>query len=153
MANMKKMVLKVAIDDEKSKRRVMQTVAGVEGVESVSVDMKEKKITVIGEADPVSLTIKLRKFGFTELLSVGPAKEEKKEEKKDEKKPAPEKKEEKKDDGKKEEKKDSGKKEDKKAEPPTVVYANPSSTSYMPYQPGYSYTVVKDDYSPTCTIC
>jgi hypothetical protein len=59
----------------------------------------------------------------------------------------------KKDDGKKEEKKDSGKKEDKKAEPPTVVYANPSSTSYMPYQPGYSYTVVKDDYNPTCTIC
>lgn len=152
MSNMKKMVLKVAIDDEKSKRRAMQTVAGVEGVESVAVDMKEKKITVIGDADPVSLTIKLRKFGFTELLSVGPAKEEKKDEKKPATEKKEEKKEEKKDDGKKEEKKDSGK-EDKKADLPKVVYMNPSSDSYVPYQPGYSYTVVKDEYNPTCTIC
>lgn len=64
------------------------------------------------------------------------------------KKPATEKKEEKKDDGKKEEKK-----EEKKAEPPKVIYMNPSSTSYVPYQPGYSYTVVKDEDNSTCTIC
>lgn len=148
MSNMKKMVLKVSIEDERSKRRVMQIVAGVEGVESVAVDMKEKKITVIGEADPVEVTIKLRKFGFTELLSVGPAKEEKKEEKKDEKKPAPEKKEEKKD-----EKKDSGKKDEKKANTPAVVFVNPSNISYVPDQSGYPYTVVKDEYNPnTCTI-
>ena len=38
--------------------------------------MKEKTITVIGEADPVFLAAKLRKFGYTELESVGPAKEE-----------------------------------------------------------------------------
>jgi len=48
-------------------------------VESVAVDLRKGKMTVIGDADPVLLTIKLRKFGFTELLSVGPAKEEKKE--------------------------------------------------------------------------
>lgn len=75
------------------------------GVESVSVDMKENKITVTGEADPVHLAMKLRKFGFTELLSVGPAKEEKKAE--------------------------GEKKEEKKAETPTVVYANHGS--YVPY--------------------
>lgn len=50
---------------------------------SVSVDMKEGKITVVGEADPVWLATKLRKIGFrAELVSVGPAKEEKKEDKK-----------------------------------------------------------------------
>ena len=84
---MKKMVLKLEIEDERSKRRALKAVAGVEGVDSVSIDMKEKKITVIGEADPVFLTAKLRKFGYTDLLSVGPAKEEKKDDKKpDEKK-------------------------------------------------------------------
>ena len=99
----------------------------IAGVESVSVDMKEKKITVIGEADPVFLTVKLRKFGFTELLSVGPAKEEKTAEG---------------------EKKEGAKKEEKKVEPPTVLYLNPSS--YAPYP----YSVVKEEYNPnTCTIC
>jgi len=125
--DLQKMVLKWVTEDEKSKRKVMKAVAGVEGVESVAVDMKEKKITVIGEADPVFLTVKLRKFGFTELLSVGPAKEEKKAEG---------------------EKKEGAKKEEKKAGPPTVVYMNPSS--YAPYP----YTVVADEYNPnTCTIC
>jgi len=74
---MKKMVLKVAIEDEKRKRRAMRAVAAVEGVESVTVDMKERKITVIGEADPVDVAKKLMKLGFTELLSVGSANEEK----------------------------------------------------------------------------
>eukprot|EP01018_Ginkgo_biloba_P027500 Gb_25180 [translate_table: standard] len=88
---MKKMVLKLEIHDESSKRKALKVVAGVEGVDSVSIDMKEKKITVIGEADPVFLTAKLRKFGYTDLLSVGPAKEEDKkaDEKKEEKAPTP----------------------------------------------------------------
>ena len=99
----------------------------IAGVESVSVDMKEKKITVIGEADPVFLTVKLRKFGFTELLSVGPAKEEKKAEG---------------------EKKEGAKKEEKKVEPPTVMYMNRSSYAPCPY------SVVTVKYNPnTCTIC
>ncbi|XP_057842343.1 heavy metal-associated isoprenylated plant protein 39 [Cryptomeria japonica] len=100
---MKKMVLKLSIENEKSKKRALKTVAGVQGVESVAVDMKEKKMTVIGEVDPVNVTSKLRKFGYTELLSVGPAKEEKKE--------APQKQE--------------AKKEGKKPEPAkTVVYVH-----------------------------
>jgi len=73
------MVLRVAIDDEKSKRKAMTVVAAVQGkhqssilhcnfllqcigfreliryliagVESVAVDLKERKITVIGDAD------------------------------------------------------------------------------------------------------
>eukprot|EP01018_Ginkgo_biloba_P027494 Gb_25185 [translate_table: standard] len=101
---MKKMVLKVEIEDSISKSRVLKAVAGVQGVDSVSVDMKEKIITVIGEADPVFLTSKLRKFGYTELLSVGPAKEEKPPEK-----------------------------EEKRENPPTIVYVRSNHSSYEGY--------------------
>ncbi|KAH9306032.1 hypothetical protein KI387_010436, partial [Taxus chinensis] len=82
-----KIVLRLTIEDDSGKRKALKAVAGVRGVDSFAVDMKEKKITVIGDVDPVYLTSKLRRFGFTELVSVGPAKEEKKEgEKKEENK-------------------------------------------------------------------
>ncbi|KAK2986470.1 hypothetical protein RJ640_000224 [Escallonia rubra] len=45
------------------------------GVVSVSIEMKEKKLTVIGDVDPIALVRKLRKYKRTEILSVGPAKE------------------------------------------------------------------------------
>ena len=53
------------------------------------MDMKDKKMTVIGDVDPVSIVGRLRKLCHPEILSVGPAKEpEKKEEpKKEEKDP------------------------------------------------------------------
>ncbi|TJX48471.1 cation transporter [Soehngenia saccharolytica] len=131
---MKKIVLKLSLlDDESRKRKALKVAAGVEGVDSVAVDMKEKKMTVIGVVDPVYLTSKLRKFGFTELLSVGPAKEEKKEgEKKEEKKPQG--------DAKKENKADAPKYE--------VVYV-PPSYNYRPYE----YNVVSDENPNACVIC
>jgi hypothetical protein len=59
--------------------------------------MKDQKLTVIGDIDPVVVVNKLRKLCSTEILSVGPAKEEKKKEepkkeepKKDDKKKAEE---------------------------------------------------------------
>lgn len=52
----------------------------VAGVESVSMDMKDKKLTLTGDIDAVHVVAKLRKFCHTEIVSVGPAKEEKKEE-------------------------------------------------------------------------
>lgn len=72
---MKRIVLKSLAfeDNDKSKRRVMKSIICVEGVNSISVDVKEMKLTVIGSADPVFLVVRLRKFGFAELLSVGPA--------------------------------------------------------------------------------
>lgn len=42
--------------------------------------MKDNKLTITGAVDPVRAVAKLRKSLHTELLSVGPAKEEKKEE-------------------------------------------------------------------------
>ncbi|XP_057856547.1 heavy metal-associated isoprenylated plant protein 39 [Cryptomeria japonica] len=130
---MKKIVLKLALDDESTKRKALKLAAGVQGVDSVAVDMKERKMTVIGDVDPVYLTSKLRKFGFTELLSVGPAKEEKKEgEKKEEKKPQ--------NDAKKENKAEAPKYE--------IVYVPRSYDSRA-----YEYTAVSEENPNACVIC
>lgn len=59
-------------------------------------------MTIIGEMDTVAIAKKLKKIGKIDIVSVGPAKEEKKEDKKEEKK-------EEKKEGKKEEKKEEKK--------------------------------------------
>lgn len=64
--------------DDKIKKKAMKTVSGISGVESVSVDMKNQKMTVTGDVDSVKVAIKLKKFCHADILSVGPAKEEKK---------------------------------------------------------------------------
>jgi ribosomal protein L12E/L44/L45/RPP1/RPP2 len=74
----------------------------ITGVDSIATDVNEQKLTVIGEMDTVAVVKKLKKVGKVDIISVGPAKEEKKEEKKDESK-----------DEKKEEKKEE-KQEEKK---------------------------------------
>lgn len=77
------------------------------GIDSIAMDMKERKMTVIGTVDPIDVVSKLRKSWHTDIVTVGPAKEEKKDDKKDGKKDDG-----KKDEEKKDEKKDDGKKED-----------------------------------------
>ncbi|KAM7494441.1 hypothetical protein LguiB_029050 [Lonicera macranthoides] len=61
------------------------------GVESIAMDMKEKKLTVTGNIDPVDIVGKLRKLCHTDIVSVGPAAKEP-EKKKEEPKKEPEKK-------------------------------------------------------------
>ncbi|RVX02003.1 Heavy metal-associated isoprenylated plant protein 39 [Vitis vinifera] len=82
----KKIILKLEVFDDKAKQKAMRNVSCLLGVTSISVDMKDKKLTVIGDVDPVCIVSKLRKFCRTEILSVGPAKEpeKKKEPKKEE---------------------------------------------------------------------
>lgn len=58
----------------------------VTGIDSIAADLKEQKMTIVGEMDIVVIVKKLKKIGKVDILSVGPAKEGKKQEKKEEKK-------------------------------------------------------------------
>ncbi|KAI9085216.1 hypothetical protein K1719_032849 [Acacia pycnantha] len=78
----KKIVLKVELHGERTKQKVMKTTSGISGVESVNVDMKDKKLTVTGDIDPIKVVEKLRKLCYTEIVSVGASESEKKSEEK-----------------------------------------------------------------------
>ncbi|CAH9108382.1 unnamed protein product [Cuscuta epithymum] len=60
------------------KQKAMKTVSGISGLESIAMDRQDKKLTLIGDIDPVKVVAMLRKFCRTEIFSVGPAKEEEK---------------------------------------------------------------------------
>ncbi|KAL8556739.1 hypothetical protein ACS0TY_004269 [Phlomoides rotata] len=114
----------------------MKAVSSLSGIESLAMDMKEKKLTVIGNIDPVQVVSKLRKSWHAEILTVGPAKEP---EKKDEKK------EEKKDDKKDEEKK---KTEKEQIEELIKMYKN-----YNPYYTQYPRVYSAEENPNSCVIC
>lgn len=150
------------------------------GIDSIAMDMKDKKLTVIGTVDPVNIVSKLRKYWLTNLISVGSAEEPKKKEepKKEEakaeegKKEEPKKEEAKKEEEKKEEpKKEEEKKEEKKEEekkkeaaPPDPVVAykaqyphlaayNPHLATHNPYHTAYYYVQPSVEENPnTCAI-
>ncbi|TYH97675.1 hypothetical protein ES332_A12G259200v1 [Gossypium tomentosum] len=98
MAAQKVVVKIMTMNDEKTKKKAIEAVADIYGVDSIAADVKEQKLTVIGEMDTVAIAKKLKKIGKVDIVTVGPAKEEKKDDKKDDKKG--EKKDEKKDENK-----------------------------------------------------
>lgn len=120
------------IKREKKSKRINLTMIFA-GVESVSLDMKDQKLTLTGDIDAVQVVGKLRKLCHPKILSVGPAKEPKKEEKK---KPA-------------EEKKDQNK---NSAAPGFVKVCETYHYPIMMRQPHYYYTSVEENPS-ACVIC
>ncbi|XP_068640565.1 heavy metal-associated isoprenylated plant protein 39-like isoform X1 [Aristolochia californica] len=86
MAQQKVVIKLPAMADEKTKQKAIEAAADIYGIDSIAADLKEQKMTIIGEMDTVAIAKKLKKIGRVEIVSVGPAKEEKKVEKKDEKK-------------------------------------------------------------------
>ncbi|KAI5559652.1 hypothetical protein BDE02_17G126700 [Populus trichocarpa] len=76
-----KLVLKVDVQDPKTMTRIMKTAVSLSGVDSISIDRKANKLTVmvIGDGiDAVDFVTKLRMFCHAEIISVGPARNEKK---------------------------------------------------------------------------
>ncbi|CAD6261894.1 unnamed protein product [Miscanthus lutarioriparius] len=136
-------VLKVDTSCAKCKRKVLQAVTGLHGVDKVEVDSEKSTMTVTGTVDPVDVIVQARKAGRrASVLTIGPPPKPS-----EEKKPAEQ------DKKKTEEKKTTAAGAEKKApETPATVFVHhvPSWPSCPRYQ--YPERVVYEQEPPPCSI-
>ncbi|KAJ6293832.1 hypothetical protein OIU76_021991 [Salix suchowensis] len=115
----------------------------------MSIELKKKTMTVIGDIDAIQIVNKLRKLCVTEIISIGLAKEPEKKEhvKKKEEKKEPEKK-----------KEPEEKKEPEKKKEPGEHYEDPVAElvkayrSYNPHMPPYYYVRREEEDPNACVI-
>ncbi|KAA8528671.1 hypothetical protein F0562_036026 [Nyssa sinensis] len=80
----KKTVVSVELLCSRCRKKVMKLISTIEGINSIVLDPSKNTVTVIGEADPVRIIKKVRKFRKSaQIISIGPPKEEKKDAKKE----------------------------------------------------------------------
>ena len=67
------MVVKLDLRDSKREKKVVKALSKLAGVESVTADLKDGNITVVGDGvDPILAVSKLRRlFGHAQLVSFG----------------------------------------------------------------------------------
>ncbi|XP_055960223.1 inositol-pentakisphosphate 2-kinase isoform X2 [Mercurialis annua] len=79
---MEKTIVSVELLCSKCRQKVMKLISDIEGITSIVLDPSKNTVTVIGEADPVKIIRKVRKFRKSAtIVSIGPPKEEKKDDK------------------------------------------------------------------------
>ncbi|KAI3519224.1 hypothetical protein L1887_08251 [Cichorium endivia] len=66
-------VLKVQLSCEKSKKKILRSVSGVQGVDKIEIDVAKGTVTVTGDADPYEIILRTKKAGkFVEVMTIGP---------------------------------------------------------------------------------
>ncbi|CAN6236533.1 unnamed protein product [Urochloa humidicola] len=141
-------VVKVDTSCAKCKRKVLQAVSGLQGVDKIEVDSEKGTMTVTGTVDPVDVIVHTRKAGRrASVISIGAPPKPAEEKKTEQQKPA----EEKKTSEKTEEKKVSAAAEKKAPEQAATVFVHHVPSSWPPC-PRYQERVVYEQEPPPCSI-